>query len=201
MPNLATVIRAYQRLADGWVRVDQASVDRQNLRLVFALARSKSGPVVSRYLVLVEGAREVSLSDFNGGGLRLYPSSHPAAKQYVDVKERLKVRGVGDSPHSIIGALLDAHMRAVDDWIPFDRYLGPTDLLLKRLASTRSCQFSVPRFLCRVYASVLKDKDVPVRILSGPGTRTSSTRPRVLHFGESYVVADGFSSQKVKEAG
>ena len=200
MPNLATLLRAYESLADGWVRVDQATVDGQKIHLFFSLVRGRRGRVVDRYVVLADGTREVCLRDFNGGGLRVYPSNHPAAKQYVDVKQRSQVSGVGDSPHSIVGALLDAHTRAVDDWIPFDRYLGAADLLVDRLASTRSWRFSAPRFLSRIYARVLKDLGIRVNVLSSPGAR-SSTRLRVLHFGESYIVAEDFKSQRVASAG
>jgi hypothetical protein len=89
----------------------------------------------------------------------------------------------------------------VDDWIPFDRYLGAADSLVDRLTSARSWQFSAPRFLSRVYARVLKDLGIRVQVLPNLGARSSSTRLRVLHFGESYIVAKDFTSQREASAG
>ena len=68
------------------------------------------------------GVHEVSISDLDGGGLAYYPASHPAAKQYVARQAELRWP-CSSNEARVIDTLHRAHADAVDDWIPFDRYL------------------------------------------------------------------------------
>jgi hypothetical protein len=89
---------------------------------------------------------------------------------------------------AILGALAAAHVATVDDWISVDRYLpmeagAKADLVIR-----------APVFLVRAYAKALARLGAVVRVKPAARKRRTSPPPRVLHFGNSFVVADGFEA-------
>ena len=88
-------------------------------------------------------------------------------------------------------------MKAVDGWIPFDRYLlintpynGTPFLPYFAPVSGNRFVCKGPDFLLKAYANALAatGQRVQLRLHGRPNRRT--LRPQVLHFGSSYVVAD-----------
>ena len=55
------------------------------------------------------------MDDLDGGGIRLYGSDHPLARQYSSAKARLQLERVEDAG-AAIAALVTAHTRVFDDW-------------------------------------------------------------------------------------
>ena len=102
----------------------------------------------------------------------------------------------GNTPR-VLAALQQAHVKAVDDWIPFDRYLQiNTPYTLPYFAPVSGDNFFCkgPDFLLRVYANALSAAGQQVQLLRGRRNRRA-LRPQVLHFGSSYIVADRFTAE------
>src|SRR5262249_761778 len=138
-----------------------------------------------------------AITDFDGGGLALYASNHPAAKQYVARWGELRWPRHSNQA-AVLATLYDAHVDLVDDWIPFERYVLP-NMPYKRGFQRRSgkkvsCQG--PDFLIRVYAKALRMSGENVRVIPLKVGRRKNSRPRVLHFGTSYVVAEAFTAER-----
>lgn len=190
-----TRINEINAVPDGWVRVDSIRRVRTGLELTFAVHRGKRGRRVSTWLVQCDGVRESHLCDLNGGGLRLYPPSHPAARQFVAARAELHAAAL-DELSRAIGALLRAHVMLTDDWVPFDRYISE-DLYRAKGESKGKVVLRGPDFLMRSYAKALRRIGVPAQ-LSVKGRPKERTRPSVLHFGDSYIVAERFSVQEVQ---
>jgi hypothetical protein len=94
----------------------------------------------------------------------------------------------------VLATLYRAHAEAVDDWIPFDRYLLVNSPWID---AARADKFVCrgPDFLLRAYASALRVTGEQVRVTLRGSPKLKSIRPKVLHFGESYVVANTFAAQ------
>jgi hypothetical protein len=186
-----STIARIQSTPDGWVRVEFLRHVRGGLELELAVHRGKRGPRLSAWRVRCEGVRDTHISDLSGGGIRLYPSIHPAARQYVAARAQLRVADSEDLDR-VLGILLRAHVAMVDDWIPFDRYVkaGGASHRSRRLL------FRGPDFLMRVYARALRGRSLLVRFSATPA-RKGRARPQVLHFGDSYIVANAFSVREV----
>lgn len=175
---------------DCWIRVDVVRRLRGGLELALAVHRGKRGPRVGTWRVHCSGLRETHIADLNGGGMRLYTSSHPAARQYAAAGAQLRVTDI-DDVQRVLGALLRAHVATVDDWIPFDRYFKENGGAQR----PRKLVLRGPEFLMRAYARALRALPVSVRV-SVKAQPKRLVRPQVLHFGGSYIVADGFAVQE-----
>ncbi len=138
-----------------------------------------------RWSIACRSVFEVSLCDLSGGGIRVYSQSHPAARQYAEPAVRLSFRP-GDRMNEVMGAALGAHVSVVDDWIPFDRYLGfgPAD--------SGVVVWRGPAFLIRACARAIQHLGVRVSVGRPRLKRSGKRLPKVLHLGESYVVAGEF---------
>jgi hypothetical protein len=150
--------------------------------LSLGVYHGKAGRLGASWDIHCRGVRELSISDLDGGGIQLYPPSHPAARQYSDAKTTLRCE-VGEAMSAGVGALLEAHIRATDDWVPFDRYV-PT---WKSPLVIRG-----PAFLIRSYSRALKRLHLEPAISVRRGKAGRHRPLRVLHLGESYVVAAAF---------
>jgi hypothetical protein len=84
-----------------------------------------------------------------------------------------------------MGALLAAHTRLVDDWIPFERYTSPPRLEAPLVT------WQGPDFIMRAYARTLRDLGLSAKVVAKLNRRRA-VRPRCLHFGNSFVVTDRF---------
>src|SRR5215813_4249448 len=105
-----------------WVRVDQVRKASAGLDLRLSVHKGKGGRTLDAWVVSCRGVHEASITDFDGGGLAVYGSSHEAARQYMARQAQLRWPRSSNETE-VLAALYRAHVEAVDDWIPFDRYL------------------------------------------------------------------------------
>jgi len=184
--SLTAVIAKSHGTPAGWVDVASVAQAPGGLDITVALRSRKKGRVLATWNVRCRGVREFEFSDLSGGGIRLYSSDHPAAQQYVAGSARLSCRTSGARSQAWL-AVAAAHVAAVDDWVPVERYLPSTP------PANGTFVVRAPAFLVRVYAQALRRLGLPVRVRD---TRRRAKRrqryPRVLHLGKSYVVADAF---------
>jgi hypothetical protein len=195
--NAGRAIARIHAVAGSWVRVERVRRVPRGLLLDLSVCQGKRGPIRASWLLACHGVREAHIDDLDGGGLQLSDARHPAARQYTD-----PIVGVACSPadvSSIIGALFAAHFAAVDDWIPFHRYLG-LDVPSPSTLSSRDLRLRGPRFLMTRYARALRRAGVPCKIRSPPTAPGSRVPLRVMHFGNSHIVARAFEMERVATA-
>jgi hypothetical protein len=88
-----------------------------------------------------------------------------------------------------MGAVCRAHIDAAYDWIPVDRYVDIWAIAGKKFV----CRG--PDFLLRAYAKSLRLIGAQARLRLRAKRKPEKVRPRVLHFGASFVVATTFIAQ------
>lgn len=175
---------------DGWVRLEQVRKAQGRLQLCFSIHRENRGrKKTGDWSVTCLGVREAHITNFDGGGVRIYPSTHPAVRQYVAGRAVLQWP---TSPDKLadLGALYEAHRDAVGDWIPFDRYVP-----VNAIAGNR-CVCRGPDFLMRVYAKALRAQGENPRLIPRRSNNQKLAKLKVLHFGESFVVAAQFTAER-----
>jgi hypothetical protein len=186
--TIEKAIKSIDSVSDAWVRVEQTRKMPNGVELCFGIYRGKRGAKIDSWSVSCLGVREAGITAFDGGGLRVYPGTHPAALRYTARKAELRWSGIRDRA-AVLGALYRAHIDAVDDWIPFDEVVS-----IKTISESRfSCRG--PDFLMRVYAKTFRAKGDRVRLILRRGSKAKSVRLKVLHFGDSYIVAAAFTAQ------
>jgi hypothetical protein len=112
---------------------------------LFRYIPGKARKKIDSWSVNCLGVREAKITAFDGGGLRVYPGTHPAALRYTARKAELRWSGIRDKA-AVLGALYQAHIAATDDWVPFDEVVS-----IKTISESRfSCLG--PDFLMRAYA-------------------------------------------------
>ena len=68
----------------GWVRVEQVRKTPGRLELCLGVHMEDRGRrKIGAWRVICLGVREAHIVDFDGGGLAIYPTTHPAARQYA----------------------------------------------------------------------------------------------------------------------
>lgn len=175
--------------ADGWVRLDEARWLRSVLVLSFGIHKGKRGGRSAAWALRCDEVCDAKITGLDGGGLRLYPTSHPAARQFVAPQTEVRWHGVSDEL-ILAGALYKAHTEAVGDWIPFDSYSS-----IRAISKDKfSCRG--PEFLMRAYADALRAIGKTPQLALGR-RYPKEIRPRVLHFGDSYVVATRFTAERL----
>ena len=168
---------------DSWVRIEQIRKIPQGLELCICIHRGKRGRRAEAWRVRCLGIREFHIADMDGGGLAIYPSTHPAARQYMARQVELRWSG-GEDYSTVLGALYQAHMDAVDDWIPIDRYID-----IRRI-SVHKATCRGPDFLMRAYARALRRLGLQPKLAVRKNRKKRKiVGPRVLHFGDSSIVA------------
>jgi hypothetical protein len=187
---------------DCWVRLEQFRRVRGGHELSFAIHNGRRGKKNASWSVICRGVHEARITEMDGGGLRLYSSSHPAARQYFDRQAELRWSRTCNED-KVLAALFRAHMEAVDDWISPESYLLPNRLVSQPhgdsyFTTTSGNNFvcSGPEFLIRVYAKALESIAEPARVTVRQRQKKKTIRPKVLHFGGSFVVADSFIAQR-----
>jgi hypothetical protein len=184
------------RTPDAWVRLGLALPDGKSLGLLLNVFKGKDGPLIQRVRVRCVGVREYHLEALDGGGLRLYDSKHPLARQYWAARARLRCAPAREDA-AALAALVQAHSRTFEDWVAPDRYLGDLARLPKRFAA-EGLVLSGPDFVLRAYAKALRMLGLSVSVRSKPARRRSA-RPKVLHFSQSFVVAEAFTADLLRE--
>ena len=168
----------------GWVRADAVKRIPGGVELTLVLLKGRRGGVVGSWRVRCRGVRELHITDLNGGGIRIYQATHPAARQYSARRVRLKWCPGGRGAEAL-GVLLSAHRKMVDDWVPFDRYTAPFP------AGASVVTWRGPDFIMRAYERSLRRLGLQAEVLPQRQQR-SGPRLRCLHFGDSFIVAASF---------
>jgi hypothetical protein len=188
---------------DSWLRLEQVRRMPGGLELCFSLHNGRRGKKIDGWKVNCRGVHEAKITSWDGGGIALYPSNHPAARQYFDRQAELRWSRTCDE-NKILAALCRAHVEAVDDWIPFDSYLQinspyreTTSTPYLASGSGRKFVCRGPYFLLRSYAKALESVGEPTQMTLRKNQGIKNIRPEVLHFGNSNVVADSFTAQRL----
>jgi hypothetical protein len=189
--RIEEAIKSIESLPDAWMRHEEVRRVSKGLDLLFGVYGGQRGRQLEAFRISCIGVHEAKITAMDGGGIAIYPSTHPAARGAVARQSEIRWSGADDDA-VLMGALYRAHTDAVDDWIPFDRYST-----IKKISDDR---FSLrgPDFLMRAYAKALRATGEKPRVILGRGNRKTA-RPKVLHFGDSYVVADAFVAERYTE--
>ena len=187
--TIQNAIKLIHTAPDAWVRVEQTRRIPRGLELCFGIYRGKRGIKTCDWSVKCLGVRKAATTVFDGGGLRLYPGTHPVALRYTARTAELRWTGVRDKA-AIIGALYQAHIAVMDDWLPFDEIVS-VETISKKKATCRG-----PEFLMRAYAKAFRAKGERVQLVLRRRSKAKSKRLKVLHFGDSYVVASTFTAHR-----
>jgi hypothetical protein len=179
----------------GWARLENVFKAHGGLELYFTIHKEDRGRgKIGGWNITCQGVREAQITDFDGGGLAVYGPTHPAARQYLARRAELRWLGDRDRPQ-LVGVLYQAHNDAVNDWIPFDRYVSI------RTVSADRCVLRGPHFLLRTYAGALRSQGVESQLTLRTRVKAkAATKLRVLHFGASFVVAAGFQAERRSSA-
>jgi hypothetical protein len=179
-------------LPGSWARLECFRRTSGTLELCFGIHKGKRGGKIGAWRVACLGVHEAKITALDGGGIALYPATHPAARGCV--ARLAEVRWSGPSDHTaLLGALYQAHTKLVGDWIPFEWY--------STIQTIKAGNFCLrgPDFLMRAYAKVLRSCGKQPRLILRMKPHPKSVQPRVLHFGDSYVVADTFTAERNDE--
>jgi len=147
--SLKRVISKVRETPNAWVNVESVTLAPRGIVVALVLQKGRKGRALARWTVACRGVRELKVSDLTGGGIRLYASDHPAARQHAAAFVRLSCPTAGRAGVAWM-ALATAHRAAVDDWIHFDRYLPAT------LPQGNTLVVRAPDFLIRHYARALR---------------------------------------------
>jgi hypothetical protein len=190
--EIVRAIKAINVTPDRWVTLEESRKTSARLDLRFGVfLESRRKKKVGAWNILCEGIHEASITDFDGGGLALYPTTHPAARQYRVCSAELSWP-IASAEATVLGALYRAHTDTVDDWIPFDRCVRSDPLS----ESKWSCEG--PEFLLRAYAKALRANLIQPRLVLKRGQLKKKRKPlSVLHFGCSFVVAARFTAEQM----
>ncbi|MGA2216876.1 MAG: hypothetical protein ABSG51_02235 [Terracidiphilus sp.] len=199
---IQNAIKLIHSITDSWVRLDKFHRIPGGIELSFSIHKGKQGKKTDGWIVKCRGIHEAQITDLDGGGMALYPSSHPAAHQYFARRAELRWPRTCDET-KVLAALYKAHVAETDDWIPFDRYLlmntpwNGSDYL-PHFAPVPGTKFVCrgPDFLIRIYAKALEAIGEQVQVTVRSNLKRKAIRPNVLHFGTSHVVAETFTAQQ-----
>src|SRR6266704_1055939 len=180
-----------------WVGVEQVSNIQGGLELCFGIHRGRRGKRLATWSLRCLRVHAAEITDFDGGGLALYASDHPAAKQYAARWGELRWPRHSNQ-NTVLATLYRAHVGLVDDWIPFERNVLPNMPYKREFQPRSGKEFACrgPNFLIRAYAKALRMSGESVRVFPLKVGRRRSGRPRVLQFGTSYVVAEAFTAER-----
>lgn len=199
---IQSAVKLVHSIPNSWVRVDDVRRMFGGLEVCFSVHKGQRGKRVDGWSVACLQVHEATITAFDGGGLRVYPSTHPAARQYVARRAELRWPRTCDEAKVLL-ALYRAHTRAAGDWIPFDRYLSietpwAGTSFQPHFAPISGNNFVCrgPDFLVRTYANALEALGERVHVTLRRVPKLKPTQPKVLHFGESYVVADSFRAER-----
>jgi hypothetical protein len=192
---LTSALRQINKIPNAWVRLGLVVPDGKNLGLLLNVSEGKRSRIGQRCRVRCIRVREWHLDDFDGGGIRLYGSDHPLARQYSTPRARLRLARIGDTGVAV-ATLLAVHTRIFDDWVPCERYLGSLGDLAARIENGLS--ISGPEFVLKAYARALRP--LAAASLKRQAKQSGTGRFKILHFSQSFVVAERFEADLMKEA-
>jgi hypothetical protein len=185
--RIENAIKRIHSSPDSWVRVEEFRRIPKGLELCVGVYEGRLTRKAEAWRIRCRGVREFQIVDVDGGGLALCPGTHPAARQFLTRQCTLRWRGADHA--ASIGTLCRAHVDAVDDWIPIDRYVDIKAISEKKFV----CRG--PEFLMRAYAKALRLIGAQPQLTLREKFRAKRKPLRVLHFGASYVVAAALSAE------
>jgi hypothetical protein len=186
--RIEEAIASIYRLPDPWVRLQEIRRVPRGFDLSFSVHKGRRGGRIDAWRITCLETHVATITAWDLGGIALYPSTHPAAREFV--ARQVQVRWSGASDEALLmGVLYKAHTEAVDDWIPFDEYSS--------IKTTSDDQFALrgPDFLMRAYAKALRSIGKKPQVIPGRQNR-KAVRPKVLHFGNSHIVANTFVAER-----
>lgn len=203
---ILSAIKLVHSIPDSWVRVERVRRISGGLEVFFSIHKGQRGKRVDGWSVTCSRVHEAKITAVDGGGLRVYPATHPAARQYVARRAELRWPRTCDEAKVLL-ALYRAHTRAAVGWIPFDRYLSietpwTGTSFQPHFAPVSGNNFVCrgPDFLVRAYAKALEAIGERIHLTLRRFPKLKPRQPKVLHFGGSYVVADIFNAERAKIA-
>jgi hypothetical protein len=188
--RIQDAVKQIRSKPDGWVRADRIRRIAGGLEVCLGVYKGRRGRMPEVWRIRCLGVKEFLISDLNGGGLALYSSSHPAARQFVARKAVLRWSGSDNA--TVLGALHRAHRDEVCDWIEMAFYSKPPFEDGKQVCRG-------PDFLLRAYAKALGHIGANPRLTLEKKIPTKG-RPKVLHFGNSFIVAQTFLAERDAES-
>lgn len=199
---IESAIKSVHSIPDSWVRAERVHRTPGGLEVCFGVHKGHRGKRVDGWIVTCRRVREAMITSVDGGGLRLYPTTHPAARQYAARRAELRWPRTCNEANVLL-ALYRAHTSAADDWIPFDRYLSietpwTGTSFQPHFAPVSGNNFVCrgPDFLVRTYAKALESIGERVQLTLRRASKSRPAQPKVLHFGESHVVAEAFIAER-----
>jgi hypothetical protein len=181
-------IKKIHSLPHAWVRADQIQRVRGGLDIFLGVYKGRRGKKVQDWRIQCDGVRGFSIADVDGGGLALYPATHPAARQFAVRQAVLRWSG-GDST-AALGAIYQAHIGQADDWIDLDIYQMRAIMQGKRV-------YRGADFLMRACEKALRQIGAKPKLTVQKERTAKIAGPRVLHFGGSHVVANSFLAENL----
>jgi hypothetical protein len=185
--RIGNAVKRILSLPNGWVRVEQIRRIPTGLELCLGVHQGRRGRRAASWQIRCLGVREFQIADVDGGGLALYSGIHPAARQFT--ARQAILRWSGCDAAAAMGAVCQAHIDSVFDWIPVDRYVDIWAIAGKKFV----CRG--PDFLLRAYAKRLRLIGAQSQLRLRAKRKSKKVPPRVLHFGNSFVVAITFIAQ------
>jgi hypothetical protein len=180
-----------------WVRLGAFRRVVGGIDLLFSVHDGKKGRKIDGWSVTCRGVQESQITEVDGGGLRLYSSSHPAARQYSVARAQLRWSRTCDEAN-MLAALYKAHANLVGDWIEFDRYLPmePPWSGASHMPPLPGKNFICrgPDFLLRAYTKALNALGEEATLTIQPKSKDKNKLAKVLHFGSSYIIANTFEA-------
>ena len=187
--RIEEVIESIYQVGDRWLRLEEVRRVPRGLDLSFGVHKGRRGRRVDAWRITCTQVHTARITADDYGGVALYSSTHPAARECVAGQAEVRWSGATDEV-LLIGTLYKAHTETVDDWIDFDAYSSIQAIAKDKFA----CRG--PDFLMRAYAKALRSIGKRPQVILRRRSR-KAVRLRVLHFGNSYVVANTFLAEKL----
>jgi hypothetical protein len=199
---IQNAVNLIYKIPDCWVRMEQFRRISGGFEVSFGIHQGQRGKKVERWIVSCRKVHEAKIMELDVGGLAVYSSSHPAARQYAARHAELRWPLDCDKAEALV-ALYRAHLEVAGDWIPFDQYLfldkawdGSPLVLRPGPVSGKKFVCRGPEYLLKAYAKALEASGVEAKMTVKNTAGPKLIRPKVLHFGSSYVVADVFTAER-----
>lgn len=179
----------------GRLDLESVSWNRPDLVLNFSLSYENVGDAEpDLWSVTCTSVTHYTISRAVHCGLNHHKDDHPALLQYTEPFESLYFSASARRPEELLGKLWAAHHSATDDWIDFGEYLNSSLAIADLIRSDGGLLAEAPSFLVEAYAAVLEAEEMkPRRIASEAGTYVPDAE--MIHFGDSFVIASGFSAK------
>ncbi len=175
------------------IRSIQPRRDRLHLELGVT---DRTGGGEKVWSVECSGVREFLFRESFADFLR-WESEHPVLLPFVERSASLYFYSASSDSEAVTGALMESHRNLVGDWIPLERFVNSLPGGLSALLASSCGLLAVgPRSLIDVYSAVLARRNIRWSVLPGLKPEASGSL-RALILESSYVVAEGFSEERV----